>query len=247
MTIRAVLFDLDDTLIDDHGSTQESIARTVAKVASRCDGLKEEDLAEAYWGESDGVWTEFGLEQLKGRKQEEGSGQRLRRESWRRALLRCDMGDEALTELAVAEYGRQRRATLRLAPGADEVLQELRGSVRTAIITNGTTEIQREKMRICDLERRVDYSIVAEEFGFGKPHPGIFLHVAEILGIKPEECIVVGDLIALDIVGAQAAGMRSVWINRDFCAPPSHGPRPDHVIADLRQVLDIVLGARESQ
>ncbi len=244
MNIRAVLFDLDDTLTDDHSSLQESIAATSEALANQCTGLDAHDLAAAYWRESDSVWTVFQMEQQDGRPREDGTGDRLRRESWRRALCACGLADERLVEGAANEYLRWRRVTLRLAPGANEVLEALKETKRTAIVTNGAAEIQRWKLRQLGLETRVDYSIVAEEFGFGKPNPSIFLHVAEELRVPPADCIMVGDILAFDIAGAKAAGMHSIWINRNSHKASEGDPSPDFVIQDLREVLDILRNVR---
>jgi len=247
MTVRAVLFDLDDTLTDDDASLRESLAATTAEIARHCPGLSPGELAEAYWRESSKVWDAFAAEQRAGRLREEGTGDRLRHESWRQALLACGVADEDLVHRAVVEYGRWRDSTLRLAPGAEEVLDALCGLVRRAIITNGATEMQRAKLRKFGLEQRVDYSVVSEEFGYGKPNPAIFLHVAEMLDVAPSECLMVGDNIGLDIVGASAAGMRSVWLNRDSRPLPEGAPSPCFVIKDIREVLDIVRAAKSER
>jgi putative hydrolase of the HAD superfamily len=247
MTIRAVLFDLDDTLTDDDASVRESLAGTAAQIAVRCPGLSPRDIAEAYWRESSKVWDAFAAEQEAGRPREEGTGDRLRRESWGRALQECGIEDDALVRRAVDVYGRLRETTLHLAPGADEVLDALRRLVRTAIITNGAAEMQRAKLRKFGLERRVDYSIVSEEFGYGKPNPAIFLHVAHVLDAAAGECMMVGDNVGLDIIGASAAGMRSAWLNRGSRALLQGAPSPDFVIGDIREMLDIVLQTKSEK
>jgi putative hydrolase of the HAD superfamily len=68
------------------------------------------------------------------------------------------------------------------------------------------------------------------------------------LGVPPEHCLVVGDNLMADIAGAGAAGMKSVWINRDQGSAPEDGrwsdrvakPRPDWVAASLTEVVRIV-------
>jgi putative hydrolase of the HAD superfamily len=240
MTIRAVIFDLDDTLTDDDASFRASVVGTANEVAQERAGLSASELVEAYWRESTAVWTAFDVEMRAGRAPEMGTGDRLRHESWRRALLACGVADEELVRRSVAAYAAWRERTLQLAPGADEVLAALRSIVRTAIITNGPVAMQRDKLRRFDLESRVDYAVVSEEFGCGKPNPAIFLHVAATLEVAPGECMMVGDSIELDVAGARASGMRAVWVNRAARPMPAGGPFPDFMISDLRAVPDIV-------
>jgi len=240
MTIRAVIFDLDDTLTDDDTSFRESVVGTANEVARQRAGVSASELVEAYWRESAAVWTAFDIEMRAGRAPQTDTGDRLRHESWRRALLACGVAEEGLVRRAVIEYARWRNRTLQLAPGAEQVLDALRPALRTAIITNGPTEMQRAKLRQFDLEGRVDYSVIAEEFGVGKPNPAIFLHVADALEVTPGKCIMVGDYLDHDVAGAHAAGMRAVWVNCHARQVPAGSPVPDFIIVHLRQVLDIV-------
>ena len=240
MTIRAVIFDLDDTLTDDDTSFRESVVGTANELARERAGLSASELVEAYWRESTAVWTAFDIEMRAGRAPQTDTGDRLRHESWRRALLACGVAEEGLVCRAVIEYADWRDRTLQLARGADEVLAALRSIVRTAIITNGPVAMQRDKLRRFDLESRVDCTVVSEEFGFGKPNPAIFLHVADALEVTPGKCIMVGDYLDHDVAGAHAAGMRAVWVNRHARQVPAGGPLPDFIIVHLRQVLDIV-------
>jgi HAD superfamily hydrolase (TIGR01509 family) len=238
--IQAVLFDLDDTLTDDDTSFRESVVGTADGLARQHPGLSASELVDAYWRESTAVWTAFDMEMRAGRAPEAGTGDRLRHEAWRRALAACGVQDEGLVRRAVVEYAGWRDRTLRVAPGAVEVLDALRPRLRTAIITNGPTDMQRDKLRRFDLESRVDCTAISEEFGLGKPNPAIFLHVADTLRVTPADCIMVGDYLNHDVAGAHAAGMRAVWVNRHGRPVPAGGPVPDFAIVHLREVLDIV-------
>ena len=235
-----MLFDLDDTLIDDTASFRRAAAATAAEITDARPGPSADELAEAYIREATAVWTAFDLEQRNGRAAAADTGDALRHESWRRALRACGMNDEGLLRRAVISYAEWRRTTVEVLPGAEQVLDALRGIVRTAVVTNGAADVQRWKLRQLGLEGRVDYTIVSEEFGRNKPHPAIFLHAAEKLGAEPSRCLVVGDSLRADIAGAKAAGMWAAWVNREGDELPKHAARPDFVIEGPGEVLDIL-------
>ncbi|MBE9566493.1 MAG: HAD family hydrolase [Proteobacteria bacterium] len=240
MTIRAVLFDLDDTLIDDTGSFRQAVAATAEEIAREHEGLSAAPLAEAYIKESNEVWTSFDVEQSAGRPEASDTGEALRHESWRRALRACGVEEEDLVPRAVVVYARWREQTVEFLPGAEEMLARLRGLVKTAVVTNGAADVQRWKLRQFGLEESADYCIVSEEFGRNKPDPSIFLHVAEELGVPAEHCLMVGDSLKADIAGAKAAGMQSAWMNRTGEASRLHAPEPDWVVTSPKEVRRIV-------
>ena len=78
-------------------------------------------------------------------------------------------------------------------------------------------------------------SVAAHQFGSAKPDPAIFAHACEQLGVTAAETVYVGDDLLLDVVGAQQAGMRAVWMNRFERPLPPH-IRPDAVCRTLDQL-----------
>ncbi len=60
-----------------------------------------------------------------------------------------------------------------------------------------------------------------------KPHPAFFLEIAEVLKRKPEECLVVGDEWQMDVLPALEAGMHVYWVCEAGADPPESGPTPD--------------------
>jgi putative hydrolase of the HAD superfamily len=103
---------------------------------------------------------------------------------------------------------------LRLDEGVAPLLDTLATRYKLGLITNGPSEIQRAKIAQFDLARWFPVIVVSGEFGVAKPDPAIFLHAANALASDPADCVMIGDNPDADIRGAQAAGMRSVWIQR---------------------------------
>jgi HAD superfamily hydrolase (TIGR01549 family) len=88
-------------------------------------------------------------------------------------------------------------------------LLRLGGKVALGTISNGSADLQ-----AIGLAEHFQISIAAREFGCAKPDPAIFHAACSALGVLPLHTVYVGDDPHLDVVGAQKAGLRAVWMNR---------------------------------
>ena len=118
-------------------------------------------------------------------------------------------------------------------PGALAVLRSLRGRAVVGVVSNNHTAEQRDKMRATGLTEYVDFLVTSEDAGAEKPDPAIFRAALASAAAAPSDAIMVGDAWATDIVGARAAGIRAVWLNRDG------RPRPEVArdVMELRALL----------
>jgi len=86
---------------------------------------------------------------------------------------------------------------------------------RLGIISNASDrEDVRVLMRKGSLEPFFEHVIVSAEEGFRKPHPKIFEKGLKLFRIAPEDCVMIGDTLSADILGANQLGIFSIWINR---------------------------------
>lgn len=125
-------------------------------------------------------------------------------------------------------------------PHSLPLLQELkrRGFI-TGVITNGPAHLQNHKMQQSGLMPYLDMLLVSGDLGIHKPDPRIYEIAAEKLGLKPEECVYVGDHPVNDIAGALGAGMKAIRMN--FGWFKDEDLREDvPVIDDIIQVLEYV-------
>ena len=100
-------------------------------------------------------------------------------------------------------------------PGALELLQTLRAmGMKLGIGTNMSVDMQLEKLRILGMTPYIDLLVTSEEVNAEKPDARLFALCAEKAGIEPGRCVFVGDSLAKDAAGAQAAGMQGVWYCR---------------------------------
>ena len=95
------------------------------------------------------------------------------------------------------------------------LLENLSKKTTLGIITNGPSEHQRDKVRALGVERWIPMERIwiSGDLGVGKPHKEIFVAAQEKLGLKPEELCFVGDAYGHDILGAKGAGWQAVWFN----------------------------------
>ena len=132
--------------------------------------------------------------------------------------------------------------------GGREVIEELqkRGYI-LGIISNliGTREIP-EWLEAEDYKKYFKSVVLSSILGIRKPDPAIYLEAARRAGVKPGECVYVGDNLNRDVTGTRAAGFGKVviMISPEELAEVeiSDENRPDIVIHQFRQLLDIFPG-----
>lgn len=97
---------------------------------------------------------------------------------------------------------------------AEKTLEELSSRYILGLLTNGPSDGQRNKLRQSGLSHffSEDRITVSGDYPFAKPDKRIFFAAADKLGVKPQECVYVGDIFARDVLGAHRAGMTPVWI-----------------------------------
>ncbi len=157
--------------------------------------------------------------------------------------------DPAKARSAAAWYRKNRFFALDLFLEAREVLLAV-GHTTTAsdrpdrrrlgIITNGPTEVQRAKLDRLEIRDLVDVVIISEEFGAAKPDPAIFHEALHRVGFRAEEAVFIGDSAEFDMAGARAAGIPSVWLNRQGAAWTEPDWTPDREIRSLRDVPQLI-------
>lgn len=232
---RAILFDLDDTLLDwrtgVHVSWETVCAEAAPRLGADADGLRLAIQREGarFWADEAAV-----------------AGYRVRPLASRREIVRMALRAEGLDEAPAGEIARRSMAELRERivpfPDALDTLDALRaGGYRLALVTNGSADTQRAKIERWGLEARFEAIVVEGEFGRGKPDPAVFAQALQGVGAAPQEAWMVGDNLYADIGGARAAGVHAVWIHRDRIPfpddPPAWPERRIGQLAELRAAL----------
>ncbi len=203
--INAVLFDLDDTLVDHSDASRRSTAHVI-----------ESDVALAQAG-LDAVQAE-NVRLLEALHLEVAVGQRsaddARVERWRSLLLHFGGNRSRAAELAaLARIAYRAHETA--VPGAHELLRALtRLGLRLAIVSNNSRAEQLGKLQRLAPGGYFDSVTVSADHGIRKPDPRLFRIALDALGLAPGEAVFVGDSWHNDVAGALAAGIRPIWFNR---------------------------------
>lgn len=267
MRFRAVVFDLDDTLIWDERISRQALVETAAEAAGVLAGIDVARLAAAARKAADELWREHApvercdalgivaFEGMWGHFRGEDEYLRHLREwapefraaLWRRALAaqgESGKGTEELAESLGQHFMRRRRELQDPLPGAEEILRRLRAAgARIGLLTNGAPDLQREKLERSGLAVFLDAVVVSGEVGTGKPEPEIFHHLLKALAAEPSESLMVGNSLARDIVGGKRAGMHTCWLALPGEDEPVGLVAPDYTIRSLGELPAIVLGA----
>ena len=162
-------------------------------------------------------------------------------------LARYGIDDRRAVEAAKEWYRLNRFHHLALFDDALDTLDSVRrlpSTHKIGLITNGPAEVQRAKIDMLSLEALVDFVLISEEFGLGKPDPTIFAEALRLGEGDANEAVFVGDSPEHDIAGAGAAGIRSIWINRTGKPWAVEHPPPDYEARDLADVRAL-LGVEE--
>ena len=149
--------------------------------------------------------------------------------------LRAARGEVPLSEgvLMVAPPEWPERA-------ADATIDALRqAGVKLALVTNGSSAMERAKIERFDLAHRFDHIQIEGEFGQGKPELAVYRHALARLGCAACDAWMVGDNYEWEVVAPQRLGMCGIWYDPfDFGVPSTATARPARVIKRLAELVE---------
>jgi len=250
MSLRALLFDLDDTLIPESPAIEaayEAVAERVwgqstpERVRQLTDAAHEVWRAGAPWEYKERVHFSLG-EGLHGEFVAAGPGPdrlrefipRLHAEAFEAVLPTEQRGRSA--EL-VDVWRQARMSALTPYPETRDVLERLGSRLALALVTNGAARLQRAKLVRTGIEDHFDVIVDSETVGVGKPSSEMFGVALRELGVRRREAAMVGNDLRRDVAGARAAGVRPIWVRRPADGWGGGDPGDAEQIADLRELL----------
>lgn len=231
--IKAIFFDLDDTLHDHHAP----FARAIFPILPNSNNqLKTVDIYKAFRFNSDVLWKEYDAGKI--------PLDELRIERIIRTLE--EYGVEVSEEKAIQfqQCYEQELKLLTLFPEVPMLLKELtKLGIEIGMITNGPTEHQRMKIQQLGLDEHFleNRIFISDQVGKAKPNPDIFKVAAREINLPPEELLYVGDSWENDVVGPMKAGWNAVWFNHRGRHPLTEH-KPVTEIKALSTILMLVKG-----
>ncbi|MBQ2605931.1 MAG: YjjG family noncanonical pyrimidine nucleotidase [Clostridiales bacterium] len=200
---RNFLFDLDQTLLDFHASERRALEIVVTK-----NGLKfTDEVYDHFKAKNKSLWLEL----------EKGTINRTELFTIRfNDLFDFCEGDSAgLDPLEVnADFIRTMSVNGVPMPGALEFVRKLREEIpgaRIYIASNGATINAQGRMASTGLDKLIEHLYISEDMGVNKPEKEFYDICLEGIGEPKETCIMVGDSLSSDMLGAKNAGLASVW------------------------------------
>jgi HAD superfamily hydrolase (TIGR01549 family) len=238
--IRAVYFDLDDTLCAFMETAvkarkqafEELVQPHVEGDIEAIDRAYKKVFGAMYEAVHYEPWRSLYLK----------NGRPTRTETMRRMLDELGIEDCGLASLVSERYSRLRAQMLRLFEDALPTLQALKPSYRIGLITNGPAYEQREEIDVLQLEPWLDSIMIEGEVGIGKPHREIFEQALSELQVQPREAVFVGNSWTHDVVGASRVDMHAVWLNREGEPSPNQEGLPIHEIRELPELVGLLKG-----
>lgn len=258
MPIRAILFDLDDTLIVDEAVSSAALdataQRAMKEVGATVETFRRDARAHARRLHAaspvypycrrigisafECLWGKFlgGTPDLTALRE---WSQAFRVQVFDATLRSQEIdGGDAAAGLAET-FSTQRRKLQRLMPDARETLTRLSPKYRIGLLTNGAPDLQREKLLNSGLEPLLQAVAISGEHDIGKPEPEIFHRLLSELDVSASEAVMVGNSLERDILGAQNAGITSVWLK--VAGSEEHAPvQPGYTITSLAQLPELV-------
>lgn len=245
MPLRAVVFDLFDTLVDLHMDGLPLVSVNGRSFPSTAGVLHAEIARHAPVSLDEFAAAQRVVDQEVRAPRYEAGREFPTRERFEFVLAGLGVENAGLSERLTQLHMELLRGQVRALAHHAAVLAQLRERVRLAVCSNFThSQTALAVLEDAGLRWHFDAVVVSDAVGFRKPRPEIFRATLGALDVAPEEVLHVGDNLSADITGAAALGLRTAWITRRVpraaeALAKHKGARPDHVIEDLAELAEI--------
>ncbi|XP_028325006.1 N-acylneuraminate-9-phosphatase [Gouania willdenowi] len=233
--VKALLFDLDNTLIETSKAGAEALQKTSqflkttldlddTTTTSICDKFKHKLFHEKLHRSAGECIDDIRVRHWK--------------ESLEETLGSCPTA--SLPAECYFLWKDTRLGLLCLTPAVCDLLKQLRCTYKLMLLTNGEAQTQREKVNVTHCEEYFDAIVVGGEHKEQKPYISIFKLCFDLLEVDAQECVMVGDNLDTDIQGGLNAGVRAtVWVNP--VGPVSSGSvKPDYTLPTVLELPDVL-------
>ena len=220
--IKAVIFDLDNTLVDFMNMKRRAIEGAIPAMVDAGLNLTTEEAANLI----DEIYDEKGMEY-----------QKVIDHFLQRVLKKIDY---KILSAGIVAYRRAREAALTPYPHVYSTLNKLlKMGVKMGILSDAPTKEAWLRLAYLNFHHIVDAVVTSEDTGKIKPAPEPFLEILKRLNVKPEESLMVGDWAERDIVGARNVGMKTAFAKYgDTFNTQTHNA--DFELSDISEIIKII-------
>jgi putative hydrolase of the HAD superfamily len=227
---KAVFFDLDHTLWDFDKNSEEALLELFDIHQLDKKGITSpEGFITRYRQINSAMWASYHQNGI--------SKEELRVGRFRLSLEHFGYHDRALALTLADQYVKISPLKKNLLPGTLEILEYLESKYPLHIITNGFKEVQYLKLSHSDIRRFFKYIHISEEIGFSKPAPEIFHHAVRCAGTASDLCLMIGDNVETDILGARNSGVDDLLFNPNGLEYENHFGREIKHLSELKEML----------
>ncbi|MBS7614347.1 HAD family hydrolase [Candidatus Bathyarchaeota archaeon] len=234
--IRAVTFDLWNTLIENRDYTAQRINFLSAKLEEMGYSFAKDDLTEAFVSSLDYVYRVWETENHR-------FVPNMERLEYILQKLKAQVPEDQKKEIVTFFEEVALKDPPPLIKEAKGVLEYLRSRYQMAIISDSGFTPARILRKILQKNGVLDFFVVtvfSDEVGFNKPHRMMFERVFSRLSVKPSEALHVGDLLHTDVAGAKAFGMKSIWLNKEKERKAAEAFNPDFTVNKVCEIIEIL-------
>ncbi len=200
-SFKYLLFDADETLFDFKKAERHGLSETLRQV----NGPVNPEIIQEYHVYNDSLW--------KALERGEITKAALKTDRFRHLIDMFHIQGTTPEEMA-DKYQHNLAQGCYLLPGAREVLANLSRKYHCSIVTNGIAYVQHTRFNGSGLQPYIEHLFISDEMGVQKPAAAFFKMVLEQLAAEPGECLVIGDSLSSDMLGAYNAGLPKCLYNR---------------------------------
>ena len=234
---RAMLIDMDDTILSAYGRPEIAWNTIAREFAGELAPLPPEQVAAAvltyarnFWANAEPAWR---LKLAEARHLTVKGGFAALA-----AVGHAPLPDDLAIRIA-DRFTTYREEEMFVFPGAHEAIDTFKAlGVKLALVTNGAADTQRAKVERFELAHRFDHIQIEGEHGFGKPEERAYFHAMETLGVGPDHTWMIGDNLEWEIEAPQRLGIYSIWMDiHGDGLPEGSTVKPDRIIRSLTELL----------
>ncbi len=242
--LKALFLDLDETLCDTSGANNKALQVMENKIEDIFAGCVDAQHVAAQYIK--GIYRDF---------DERFSKLFLpivNEEAFRLALIEQILHDAGIEDIPAdtatilqKTFDDARTAFFDFFPSIKELLLDLRSHFTLIVITNGPEFSQVLKVETVQLQQYVDHIIIGGQEKEEKPAVSIFQKALNLADCEAHEAMHIGDSLKADVAGANASGIRSVWVSHSEDLDESLGIIPTHTIENPFQIRDLITSLHE--